>query len=130
MLNFTDADLAATMRRAMRLCGILTLIACGVFGFTQGWIAALACLAGGIISITGLYEWQRLISFVNDKLDGKQTPRTTFRVVSMFFLRLTLAGGLLYVTLKCSHGMPYGLVTSLGLGVVALTVEAVRLLRS
>jgi hypothetical protein len=35
----------------------------------------------------------------------------------------------IYVSLKCFHGSLYALVAGLGLAVVALTVEAVRVLR-
>jgi hypothetical protein len=45
-------------------------------------------------------------------------------------LRLLLAGGILYGSLKCFHGSVYALVAGLVLGVFTLTVEAVRMIRS
>jgi len=48
----------------------------------------------------------------------------------MFFLRLGIAALIIYVSLRCFHGSLYALLTGLGLAVVALTIEALRVLRS
>jgi hypothetical protein len=52
------------------------------------------------------------------------------RVVLGFFLRLGVAGAVLYGSLRCFHGSVYALVGGLGLAAFALGVEAVRLIRS
>jgi hypothetical protein len=47
-----------------------------------------------------------------------------------FFLRLLGALALLYVSLKFLHGSVYALIAGLALGVFALTIEGLKLLKS
>jgi hypothetical protein len=47
-----------------------------------------------------------------------------------FFLRLAGAVVLLYVSLKLLHGSVYALATGLALGVFALAVEGLRLIKA
>jgi hypothetical protein len=129
-LNFTDADLKATMRRSIRLTAILTVLGALALTFTAGWQTAALFLAGAVVSVTGLYEWQQLIEVVNARLDNQKTPRSTGFVLTMFFLRLGIAALIIYASLKCLHGSLYALIAGLGLAVVVLMVEAVRLMRS
>jgi hypothetical protein len=129
-LAFTDADLKAALRSAMRTCAAMAVILFGVFAFVDGWRVGAVSLGGSIVSLVGLYEWQQLIEFVNARLDKRKPPRSTARVAIMFFLRLSLAAVVVYVSLKCSRGTPYALIAGLGLAVLALTIEAVRLIRS
>jgi hypothetical protein len=129
-LTFTDADLKATLRRALRSCVAMGMILSGVFGFVSGWRAAIFCVAGTAVSLVGIYEWQQLIDFINARLDKQKPPRSTGRVVTMFVLRMGFAAMVVYVSLKCSRGTPYSLFAGLGLAVVALAIEAVRLTRS
>lgn len=70
-----------------------------------------------------------MVAFINAKLDNQRTAGAG-RVITTFFLRLLLAGGLLYVSLRCFHGSVYALVAGLVLGIFALSVEAVRMIRS
>ena len=125
-LNYSDADLKASMRRAMRFTVILTVIGFVVLGFTVGWQTGALFVAGAIVSAAGLYEWQQLIALINAKIDNQRTPRSTVFVQTMFFLRLGIAALIIYASLKCFHGSLYALVAGLGLAVIALTVEAVR----
>jgi hypothetical protein len=107
---------------------------------TLGWQTAMLLLAGSIVSASGLWEWQKLIAVINAKLDAQpegagpdgQTPRGpgATRVVLGFFLRLVVAGLVLYGSLRCFHGSVYALVGGLCLAAFALAVEAVRLVRS
>jgi hypothetical protein len=128
-LNFTDADLKAALRRALKTTIILGLLLTVAFGIMSGWQTGALLLAGAVVSATGLWEWQRLVAFINARLDNQKTTGAG-RVVGMFFLRLLFAGGVLYGSIKCFHGSIYALVAGLGLAVLALTVEAVRLVRS
>lgn len=129
-LNFTDADLKASMRRAIRLTAILAALGAVAFTFTLGWQTAALFVAGAVVSATGLYEWQQLIGVINAKLDNQKAPGTTGFTVTMFFLRLGIAGVIIYASLRYFHGSPYALAAGLGLAVIALTIEALRLLRS
>lgn len=128
--NLSDVDLKAAMRRAIRLTAILAALGFIALAPTAGWQTAALYLAGALVSGTGLYEWQRLIDIINAKLDNQQTPRATGFTLAMFFLRLGIAGLIIYASLRYFHGSLYALVAGLGLAVVALTVEALRLVRS
>jgi len=129
-LNFTDADLKAAMRRAIRFTAILAVLGAVALTFTLGLQTAALFVAGALVSATGLYEWQQLIGLINAKLDNQQTPRASGFTVTMFFLRLGIAGLIIYASLRYLHGSLYALVAGLGLAVIALTVEALRVLRS
>ncbi len=129
-LDFTDAHLKAAMLRALRLVAILTLIAFLVLLATLGWQTAMLLLAGSLVSASGLWEWQKLIGVINARLDNQQGAPGATRVVLGFFLRLVIAGLVLYGSLRCFHGSVYALVGGLGLAAFALGVEAVRLVRS
>jgi hypothetical protein len=129
IFDFTDADLKAALRRAFRTTAVIGVVLAVVLGIVYGWQTGVLALAGTVISVTGLWEWRRLVAFINARLD-KQKSTGAARVVSGFFLRLLFAGGILYVSLKCLHGSVYALVAGLVSGIFALTVEAVRMIRS
>ena len=101
-----------------------------VFTFTLGWRSGLLELAGALISYTGIREWRNLAMAVFAKIDNDQTARPMGRTLVMFFLRLGMVVAVLYVSLRCLHGSVYALVAGIGLAVVALSIEAVRLLRN
>jgi Na+/H+-translocating membrane pyrophosphatase len=129
IFDFTDADLKAALRRAFKTTAIIGIVLAVVLTFVYGWQTGALLLAGAIISATGLWEWQRLVAFINVRLDNQKTTGAG-RVMTTFLLRLLLAGGILYGSLKCFHGSVYALVAGLVLGVFTLTVEAVRMIRS
>lgn len=129
LLNFTDADLRASMRRAMLLTVTLGIAGSVVLALVLGWGTGALFAAGALISVTGIYEWRQLIGIINAKLDHERTPRSSGFVLAMFFLRLGIAALILYASLKCFHGSFYALLAGLALAILALTVEAVRVLR-
>jgi ATP synthase I chain len=129
-VDFTDADLKASMRRAMRFTAILAFVGALVLGFAAGWQTGALFVAGAVVSLAGLYEWQQLIGVINAKLDNQKSPRATGFTITMFILRLGIAGLIIYASLRCFHGSLYALLGGLGLAVIALTIEALRLLRS
>ncbi|HEV2465151.1 MAG TPA: hypothetical protein VGT04_15195 [Acidobacteriaceae bacterium] len=130
VLNFSDADLKAAMRRAIELTAILAVM--GFLGITAllDWQTGALFAAGALISVASIFEWQRLIGIINAKLDQQATSRSSGLVVALFFLRLGIAVLIIYASLRCFHGSLYALVAGLGLAAVALTVEALRMLRS
>ncbi|MBV8113170.1 MAG: hypothetical protein JO300_00390 [Silvibacterium sp.] len=130
LLNFSDADLKAALRRALRMTAAMAVFGFGVLNLLAGWKMGLQILAGTFVSATGLYEWQQLIELMNAKLDNQKIPRSTGWVVTMFFLRLGAAAGVIYVTLKCLPGPYYALIAGLGMVAVALLIEVARLSRS
>jgi hypothetical protein len=124
--NFTDEDLKAALRRAMRTILVLGAILFAGFWVAMGWQTAMLLLTGTAISLGSLYEWQRLIAVMNAKLDNQRPPHSTGLVVVMFFLRLGVAGALLYGSLKCFHGSIYALIAGLCLAIISLSIEAIR----
>jgi hypothetical protein len=126
----TDEDLQQLLGRAQRTIVILGVLLALVFTFTMGWQSGLLELAGAVISYTGMREWRTLARVVSSTLTNPGAPRPMGRTLVMFFLRLAVVGGILYVSLRCLHGSVYALVAGIGLAVIALTFEAVRLLRN
>jgi hypothetical protein len=129
-LTFTDADLSAALFRAIRNVGLLALAGLPVIWIVSGWQSATLFLVGAAISAGGIYESRRLIRVVNAKLDKQRSPRSTGLVITMFFLRLFIAGGVLYVSLRWLQGAVYSIIAGLALAVIALSIEAVLLTRN
>src|ERR1700751_625469 len=130
LLGFSDADLKAALRRALRMTAAMAVFGFGLVNLLAGWKAGVQILAGAFVSATGLYEWQQLIELMNAKLDHQKVPRSTGFVLTMFFLRLGVAAAVIYGTLRCLSGPYYALVAGLGLVAVALLIEVGRLSRS
>jgi hypothetical protein len=127
--DFTDQDLEALLKRALRIIVILGGIASLVLWIASGWRNAAMMATGSAISAASIYEWRRLVRFITAKLDKKQVPRGAGIAVVFFLLRLMVFGGAIYVSLKCFQGSAVALLCGLALAVLALVWEAVRLLR-
>jgi hypothetical protein len=127
--DMTDAQLQGVLRRALRLVIVLTLLLVIAFTATMGWQSGLLALVGGAISWTGIREWRSLSTVVFARMDTQQPPRPMGRTLVMFFLRLGLVAAVLYVSLRCLNGTVYALIAGIGLAVVALSFESLRLLR-
>ena len=128
-LDFTDAHLKAAMHRALRMVAVLTLVGFIALWAIMGWQTAMLWLAGALVSASGLWEWQKLIGVINARLDNQQATGST-RVLAGFFLRLVVAGLVLYGSLRCFQGSVYALIAGLMLAIVALGFEALRMVRS
>ena len=70
----------------------------------------------------------------DDRGDGSDGRRRNSRPMAMvllgFFVRLAATIALLYVSLKVLNGSVYALAAGLALGVFALTVEGLRLVKA
>ena len=128
--SFSDADFKRTIWSALRLLGVITAAAAPLIWWKLGWESAVLLLVGSLISGSGLFEWLRLMSAVMARMDGGEKARPLGLVLFGFFLRLGLTIVLLYVSLKVLHGSVYALAGGLGLGVFALTVEGLRLMKA
>jgi hypothetical protein len=128
--SYTDADFKQTIWRALRLLIVITAVATPLVWWRAGWPSALLLLVGAAISGSGLFEWLRLMSAVMVRMDGGQTARPMAMVLVGFFLRLGVAVVLLYVSLKYLNGSVYALAAGLALGVFALAVEGLRLMKA
>ncbi|QMV20154.1 hypothetical protein GOB94_01875 [Granulicella sp. 5B5] len=131
LAGFTDDDFKRAILRALRLTGIITAIALPVVWWKLGWRSAALLLVGSAISASGLWEWLRLMSAVIERMDvAEGQARPMGRVLIGFFLRLGLTILALYVSLKTLDGSVYALAAGLALGIFALTVEALRLVKA
>ena len=130
MDSFTDADFRRTMWSALRLMAVITVVAIPLVWWKLGWQSAALLLVGAAISGSGLWEWLRLMTAVMVRMDGGAKARPMGMVLAGFFLRLGLTVVLLYVSLKVLNGSVYALAAGLALGVFALTVEGLRLMKA
>lgn len=130
LANFTGHDLEATLNRALRWLAILAVAGVAAIWFKGGWQSAVLFLVGSLIAATGLYESKRLMLAVLSRFDGGSGGRPIAGVLIWFFLRLILAAVVLYVSLRSLNGSVYALCAGLGLAVVALIIESIRLLRA
>jgi len=130
MDSFTDADFRRTMWSALRLMAVITVVAIPLVWWKLGWQSAALLLVGAAISGSGLWEWLRLMTAVMVRMDGGAKARPMGMVLAGFFLRLGLTVVLLYVSLKVLNGSVYALAAGLALGVFALSVEGLRLMKA
>ena len=135
--SFTDADAAAVITRAVRLVAVMAVAGCALVWWKLGWPSAALLLVGAAISATGLWEWQRLMTALMVRMEpaagehivGAHRPSIGFALAG-FFLRLFVVLAVLYGSLKYLNGSVLALAAGLAMGVVALTVEGLRLLRN
>jgi hypothetical protein len=127
--GLTDADVRETMLRSMRLLVVLSVVAAGLFWWRSSWQSALLVVVGAAISSTSLWEWLRLMTAINERMDAGENPRPMGMILFGFFARLALTVVVLYGSLRYLHGSVLALAAGLGLGVVSLSIEALLLLR-
>ncbi len=130
MESFSDEDFKRTILRALRLLAVVTAVAAPILWWKLGWQSAVLLLVGALISGSGLFEWLRLMTAVMARMDGGAKARPMGMVLLGFFLRLGLTVVLLYVSLKVLNGSVYALAGGLALGVFALSVEGLRLMKA
>ncbi len=137
LADFTDADAGAVIARAVRTVAVVVAVGLPIAAWKGGWQSAAMLLVGGVISASGLWEWRRLMRALMVRMEpaegehivGAKRPSIGFALLG-FFLRLFVALGVLYVSLKYLHGSALALAAGLATGVFALTVDGLRLLRS
>lgn len=125
----TDEALQALLKHAIRDTLILGLIATLILLFASGWRNAAMLAVGAIISAASILEWQRLIRLFNYRLDQKKTPKGAATVVVFFMIRLAIFAAAIYGSLKCFQGSAIALLCGLGLAMIAMAWEALRLLK-
>ena len=135
--SFTDADAAGVIARAVRTVAVLAVVGAPVAAWKGGWRSAALLLVGAAISASGLWEWRRLMTALMVRMEpaagehivGARRPSIGFALTG-FFLRLFVVLAVLYVSLRYLNGSVLALAAGLAMGVVALTVEGLRLLRN
>jgi hypothetical protein len=132
--TFSDADFKRTIWSALRLVTIAVVVGVPLVWWKLGWQSAALLAVGALISGTSLFEWLRLMTAVMARMDNVADLPAPVRpltpVLIGFFLRLGLALALLYGSLEFLHGSVYALVAGLALGVAALSIEGLRLVKS
>ncbi len=128
--SFSDADFRRAILRAVRLLAGVTVVLVPVVWWKLGWPSAVLLVVGAAISGSGLFEWLRLMTAVMVRMDGGGAARPMGLVLTAFFLRLLGTLAVLYVSLKFLDGSVYALAFGLALGVLALSVEGLRLVNS
>ena len=132
-VGITDLDVRNTLHASMRLLVIFSVLAAALFWWRANWQSAVLLVLGAIISATSLWEWLRLITAINQRMDAGLKPGQKASPMGLillgFFTRLGLTLVVLYVSLKYLHGTVFALAAGLGLGLLSLTIEALRLMR-
>jgi hypothetical protein len=126
--GLTDADFTRTMVAALKLLAVLTGIATALFWWKAGWQSAALLLVGAAISAASLWEWLRLMTAIMERMDAGGKARPMGLLLVGFFLRLGLTLVVLYVSLKYLNGTVFALAAGLGLGVLSLSVEGLKLM--
>lgn len=127
--GMTDADLEALLHHAIRITVIVGLLAALAVWIASGWRNGAMLATGAAISTASIYEWRRLARFIVAKMDKKQAPRGTVFAVVFFLFRLLVFAAVIYGSLECFQGSGLALLCGLALAVLAISWEAVRLLR-
>jgi hypothetical protein len=131
--GLTDADVRNAMLASLRLLAILTVLAAAIFWWRVNWQSAALCLIGSVISASSLWEWMRLMKAVNERMDAGQNTRQATRpmggVVFGFVARLGLTLVVLYGSLKYLNGTVFALIAGIALGLISLSIEAMRLMK-
>ena len=130
MDTLTDADFKRTVWNALRLMALITVVAVPLLWWKMGWQSAILLLVGVLMSGSGLFEWLRLMTAVMVRMDGGEKARPMGLLLTGFFLRLGLTVAALYVSLKLLNGSVYALAAGLALGVFALSIEGLRLIKA
>jgi hypothetical protein len=130
LAGLTDAGLEALLRRAMRITLVIGLLGALVVWKASGWRNGAMLATGTLISAASILEWRRLIRIISARLDNQQLPRGAGLAIVFLMLRLIVFAGAIYGSLKCLHGSVLALLCGLGLAVLAIVWEALRLLRN
>jgi uncharacterized membrane protein len=123
------ADPEAMLRRAYRNILILGTVVSIVLWIASGWRNAAMLAAGAAVSAASTYEWRRLVRVINATLDNQQAPKGTAIALVFFAVRLIVFGAVIYVSLKYIQGSAIALLCGLGLALLAMVWEGIRLIR-
>ncbi|HEV2137063.1 MAG TPA: hypothetical protein VGR47_22785 [Terracidiphilus sp.] len=127
--EITDETLEGMLRRALRITLIIGTLAALILWKAAGWRNAAMMATGAAISAASILEWRRLARMITAAFSRNQVPRGAVLGVSLFLLRLAIFAAAIYVSLKCFQGSVLALLCGLGLALLAIVWEALRLLR-
>ena len=128
--KFSDREFRAVVLRALRLLLVLSLAVLPLVWWRMGgWRSGAMLVVGAAISGSGLWEWLRLLTALMPRLEGGGKASPMALLLVGFFMRLAIVLAVLYGSLRFLEGSRVALAVGLGLGIFALTIEAVRLAR-
>ena len=128
--GFSDDDARRTVLGALRLMMFLCAFGLAIAWWRAGWQSAALLVIGAAISGSGVWELYRVMGAMMARMDAGATPQPMGRVMIGFFLRLGLSVLALYASLRYLHGSVFALAAGLALGVIALTIQALRLVKA
>ena len=138
---YTQAQAAHSLQRAVWLVLGMAVAGAPIAWVLRDWQSAALLLVGAAISASGLYEWRRLMAALLHRMDAqdalqagvaledRKAPSIGFAVAGLI-VRLGVVIAVLYVSLRYLHGSVLALAAGLAMGVFALLIEGLRLLRS
>lgn len=129
IVDLTDEALEQMLRRALWSTVVLGLLASGAVWIGSNWRNAAMLATGAAISAASVLEWRHLVRVFNARMDKQRTPGSAAAVVIFFVIRLAVFAGAIYGSLKCFQGSVVALLCGLGLAVMTVGWEVIRLLR-
>ena len=129
LVELTDESLQKMLQGALRNTLILGAVASLAVWVDSNWRNGSMLLVGAAISAASILEWRHLIRVFNARMDKQRTPASAGAVILFFILRLAVFAGVIYVSLKCFQGSVVALLCGLGLAVMTVGWEVIRLLR-
>jgi hypothetical protein len=82
ILDFSDADLAAMLKRVVRLTAVLGVVIALILCPVMGWQTGALFAVGAAISVGSVYEWARLIRTITARMDARGTGTNRLRIGS------------------------------------------------
>jgi hypothetical protein len=128
--KYSDEDVRRSVLTAIKVVVAITVVAVPLICWKAGWRSGLLFLVGAGISGSSLWEWRKLMTRMMAYMDAGGVAKPMAPVLVGFFLRLGAAVAILYVSLKYLDGSVYALAAGLVMGVFALTIEALRLVKA
>jgi hypothetical protein len=127
--DLTDEALQAMLKRALWITIALGILGAGAVTLGSNWRNGAMLMTGAAISAASILEWRHLVQVFNARMDNQRTPGSAAAVVIFFVIRLTVFAGAIYGSLKCFQGSVVALLCGLGLAVMSVGWEVIRLLR-
>ena len=127
--ELTDDALQAMLKRALWITIVLGALGTVAITLGSNWRNGAMLLTGAAISAASILEWRHLVRVFNARMDKQRTPGSAAVVVIFFVIRLTVFAGVIYGSLKCFQGSVVALLCGLGLAVMSVGWEVIRLLR-
>lgn len=129
IIELTDDALQAMLRRALWITIVLGVLGAGAVTLGSNWRNGAMLITGAAISSASILEWRHLVRVFSARMDKQRTPGSATVVVLFFVIRLAVFAGIIYGSLKCFQGSVVALLCGLGLAVMSVGWEVIRLLR-